>query len=233
MRQRGALIVFEGCDRSGKSTQCQRLVKQLNSEKQGGAKFMRFPDRETRVGKLIDSYLRGQEHLDDHVIHLLFSTNRWEMASTLKKALEEGQNVIVDRYAFSGVAFSAAKEGLTLDWCRQPDRGLPRPGENKKHFLLYKSKILSILDLVCFLDVSPEEAAKRGGFGAERYETKDFQAKVRKNYDQLFEDNWKVVDTDGLSLDEVFDRVKSIVDDVIAKPDKGPIAPLWPMNQEF
>ena len=30
------------------------------------------------------------------------------------------------RYAYSGVAFSAAKPGLSLNWCKQPDVGLPR-----------------------------------------------------------------------------------------------------------
>ena len=34
--QRGALIVFEGCDRSGKTTVCERLVKHLNDTKQLG-----------------------------------------------------------------------------------------------------------------------------------------------------------------------------------------------------
>ena len=43
---------------------------------------------------------------------------------------------MVDRYAFSGVAFSAAKGTLSMDWCKGPDRGLPKP------------------DLVLFLDVS-------------------------------------------------------------------------------
>ena len=39
---RGALIVLEGCDRSGKSTQCVKLVESLNA---GGvrAKLWRFP----------------------------------------------------------------------------------------------------------------------------------------------------------------------------------------------
>ena len=30
--KRGALIVFEGCDRSGKTTQIKRLVERLNQE---------------------------------------------------------------------------------------------------------------------------------------------------------------------------------------------------------
>ena len=30
--KRGALVVFEGCDRSGKTTQIQKLVNRLNEE---------------------------------------------------------------------------------------------------------------------------------------------------------------------------------------------------------
>ena len=49
---RGAFIVFEGCDRSGKTTTCQRLVQFLNDQSKA-AKFMRFPDRSTRIGATI------------------------------------------------------------------------------------------------------------------------------------------------------------------------------------
>ena len=37
-------------------------------------------DRTTVIGQMIDSYLRSDSELDDHVIHLLFSANRWELA---------------------------------------------------------------------------------------------------------------------------------------------------------
>ena len=76
--KRGSLIVFEGCDRSGKTTACKRLVDYFNSNQNRSAKFMRFPDRSTEVGQAIDGYLKEQRELDDHVIHLLFSANRWE-----------------------------------------------------------------------------------------------------------------------------------------------------------
>ena len=66
-------------------------------------------------------------------------------------------------------------QGFTLDWCKQADVGLPRP------------------DIVLFLTLTPEEAAKRGGFGEERYEQTDFQKRVAHNYSILSkEDNWKV-----------------------------------------
>ena len=102
--QRGALIVLEGCDRSGKTTVCKRLINHLNDTNellkndQKPAKMMRFPDRETPIGQEINRYLKGTKELDDHVIHLLFSANRWELQKDMKKALEAGQNIIVDRY---------------------------------------------------------------------------------------------------------------------------------------
>lgn len=74
---RGALVVLEGLDRSGKSSQCSRLVSFL--EGQGiSAELWRFPDRTTNVGQMISAYLTNTSQLDDHTIHLLFSANRWE-----------------------------------------------------------------------------------------------------------------------------------------------------------
>jgi dTMP kinase len=74
---RGALVVLEGLDRSGKSSQCSRLVSYL--EAQGlSAELWRFPDRTTDVGQMISAYLTNASQFDDHTIHLLFSANRWE-----------------------------------------------------------------------------------------------------------------------------------------------------------
>jgi dTMP kinase len=42
------------------------------------------------------------------------------------ETLRQGTNIVSDRYAYSGVAFSAAK-GLPLQWCKDSDRGLPKP----------------------------------------------------------------------------------------------------------
>jgi thymidylate kinase len=60
-------------------------------------------------------------------VHLLFSANRWEAVKSLKARLNSGETLVCDRYAFSGVAFTAAKGTLDLEWCKNPDRGLPAP----------------------------------------------------------------------------------------------------------
>jgi len=167
---RGALIVLEGPDRSGKSTNAATLVKRL---KDAGvnACYKRFPERSTGIGKVIDEYLRDTPKgaLKDQVIHLLFAANRWETADELKSLVEGGTTVVIDRYSHSGVCYSVAK-GMDETWCFSPEVGLPKP------------------DIIFFLSITPEEASKRGDFGAERYEKLDFQRKVFdkfKEYAQL------------------------------------------------
>lgn len=88
---RGKFIVFEGLDRSGKTTQVDRLCKK--SEQDGPVRLQKFPgelssplpelnpaDRSTSIGKMIDAYLQSKADMDDRAIHLLFSANRWECA---------------------------------------------------------------------------------------------------------------------------------------------------------
>lgn len=68
---RGKLIVFEGIDRSGKSTQSQILLEALNN-----CVKISFPNRETVIATVINSYLTSNLLLNDQSIHLLFSANR-------------------------------------------------------------------------------------------------------------------------------------------------------------
>ncbi|KAK4226692.1 thymidylate kinase-domain-containing protein [Podospora fimiseda] len=160
---RGALIVLEGLDRSGKTTQADLLVSRLQSQGRS-VKALRFPDRTTPTGHLIDSYLSQSSSLPDHAIHLLFSANRWELAPQISSLLASGTTVVLDRYYYSGVVYTAAKQNpfLSISWARAPEVGLPRP------------------DLVLFLDLDEEQARKRGGFGEERYEKQDMQKRVRE-----------------------------------------------------
>ena len=58
--KRGALIVFEGCDRSGKTTQVTKLVERLNKAGKP-AVMMRFPDRTTSIGQSHQLLSRLQE----------------------------------------------------------------------------------------------------------------------------------------------------------------------------
>ncbi|XP_054812967.1 thymidylate kinase isoform X2 [Prosopis cineraria] len=208
---RGSLIVLEGLDRSGKSSQSSRLVSYL--EGQGvSAELWRFPDRCTNVGQMISAYLSNTSQLDDRAIHLLFSANRWEKRSLMETKLKAGTTLIVDRYSYSGVAFSSAK-GLDIEWCKAPEVGLFAP------------------DAVIFLDISPEKAAERGGYGGERYEKLEFQKKVAETYKVLLDASWKVVDA-GQSIEDVEKQLQDIVLDCVMECQKGkPLSHLWPIQQ--
>ncbi|XP_050246846.1 thymidylate kinase-like [Quercus robur] len=110
---RGASVVLEGLDCSGKTSQSSRLLSYLEGLGHS-AELWRFPDRSTDVGQMISSYLSNKSQLDDHMIHLLFSANRWEKRSLMETKLKTGTTLIVDRYSYSEVAFSSAK-GLGVE----------------------------------------------------------------------------------------------------------------------
>ncbi|NXX75001.1 KTHY kinase, partial [Urocolius indicus] len=169
------------------------------------------PERTTEIGQLINSYLLKEKNLEDHTIHLLFSANRWEHVPLMKEKLHQGVTLVVDRYAFSGVAFTSAKENFSLDWCKQPDIGLPKP------------------DLILFLQLSPEEAAKRGDFGNERYENSSFQQKVLESFCQLMKDrtlNWKTMDA-SKSIEDLHREIKSIAEQTIQEVQNEALGELW------
>jgi len=205
--KRGALIVFEGCDRSGKTTQCLKLLEKLSADGKK-VELLKFPNRTTTIGKMIDNYLKQSVELDDHTIHLLFSANRWESFKTMKDLLLSGTTVIVDRYAYSGIAFTAAK-GLDVEWCRQPDIGLIKP------------------DKVIYMTVTGEQAAQRAEFGEERYEKVDFQNKVKKIFHQLEdEEYWQVVNGDA-TIESVHLDVIKIASKAIEEAEEKPLSKLW------
>ena len=200
---RGALIAFEGLDKAGKSTQCAQLARML-SERGHRVKTLRFPDRTTLIGQMIDRYLKGETNIEDHVIHLLFSANRWEAAESIEADVTAGMTVLIDRYYYSGIVYSAAKANplLGLKWARKPDEGLPRP------------------DVCIFLSISPIDAAKRGGFGEEKYEKHEMQARVRALFQELQDGpdggDFCVVDGGG-TYENVQAAVVQIAEEVITR----------------
>eukprot|EP00035_Acanthoeca_spectabilis_P015316 m.305102 g.305102 ORF g.305102 m.305102 type:complete len:256 (+) comp16340_c0_seq5:3613-4380(+) len=209
-KRRGLLIVLEGCDRCGKSTQCKRLVDRLCGMERK-AELWRFPERNTDIGQIINSYLTKKTELSDQAIHLLYSANRWERVDLLNKTLADGVTVVLDRYAYSGVAFSSAKDGMDLEWCMQPDAGLPAP------------------DLLVHLELGAKEAETREGFGDERYEVSEFQAKVKTQFSALYTrlENVKptVLDVSGMSIEAVGDKIEALVLGAIDSPPEP--STLW------
>lgn len=191
---RGKLILIEGLDRSGKSTQAQLLADKLNGS------LIKFPDRSTHIGKIINQFLTDNTfELSDESVHLLFSANRWEKAAEIKKLLFEGNFVVMDRYVYSGIAYSLAKENSRdVAWLYGPDVGLPKP------------------DLTFFLTVSMEELGSRKGWGEERYEKEQFQRKVKDCFFQILQadkdSSIEVVDVDGLNIEQTQAKLWALIE---------------------
>lgn len=203
------------------------------------AELLRFPDRSTVLGRVINSYLTNKTDLDARAAHLLFSANRWELEPLIRSKIESGVTLVVDRYAFSGICFTAAKvcgggsssnskvaplecvnskveqesaralecinskveeeESAVLEWCKNSDRGLPRP------------------DLVLFLDLETSAAAKRGGYGQERFENEPFQSKVRALFLKLSTEqdiNWQVVESDK-TKEQLHQDIKRLTETIL------------------
>lgn len=135
-------------------------------------------DRNTPVGDLLNGFLSKEINMPPEAAHLLFSANRWECREDIEKTLLAGTTLVVDRYASSGTAYTAANTGRCLNWCKQPDLGLPKP------------------DCVVLLKVSKRQQNQRDNWGEERFEQDDFQARVNTNYDKLKDETWITVDAD-------------------------------------
>lgn len=89
---RDALLTFEGIDRSGKTTQSQRLVRTL--ELLGIlAELVRFPDRTTVTRQPISAYLEKKLDLGTVEVHLLFMKNRQEKRAWLEESLKAGKKL--------------------------------------------------------------------------------------------------------------------------------------------
>lgn len=162
-------IVFEGLDRSGKTTQAELLAQHLTMLGYRVTKLA-FPDRSTPTGKLCDQYLKGELDADEHVMHLLFSANRYEKQQLIIDLLEQQHVVLCDRYWMSGAAYSSAY-GLPMKWCTAVDELLVKP------------------HLTIFLDVNPSASIQRSNLSTnraiERTERQAVQQGVQTAYKNL------------------------------------------------
>lgn len=163
---RGAFIVFEGGDRCGKTTQCERLVDGLR--KLGApCVSVRFPDRTASTGTAIDAYMRGIDELSPRDVHALFVRERRDRRAEIEAALESGATVVADRYACSGVAYADARGGMDWEALLREEAGLPVP------------------DVVICMRLDPGAAAARDGYGCERHDSVGFQRRVSLAFDRL------------------------------------------------
>jgi dTMP kinase len=121
---RGKIIVIEGTDKAGKTTQSRMLQDALKALGKICV-VIDFPDYTTPVGMEIRAFLDGRRDYPAEAKHLLFSANRWEKKKEIESMVESGTTVIMNRYYQSNLVYGAAN-GLDAGWLSRLDKGLPK-----------------------------------------------------------------------------------------------------------
>jgi len=139
--RKGKLIVFEGIDGSGKSTQLERTAEWL-----GGRGYPTVKLREPTDGphgRILRASAVGGRLSPEDECDLFVKDRQWHVENHIRPALEAGKVVLLDRYYFSSIAYQGAR-GLELDDIRRRNEAIaPRP------------------DVVLLLDLDPESALQR------------------------------------------------------------------------
>ncbi len=107
------LVAIEGIDGSGKSTQVDLLCRQFDQQKLPYY-FIHFPRLGTQpFGHLIAQFLRGEfgdlNQVHPQLVALLYAQDRHDETKSWQTHLDNGVNIIVDRYVYSNIAYQTAK----------------------------------------------------------------------------------------------------------------------------
>ena len=197
----GKLIVLEGIDGCGKSTQIARLTEALTAAGRTVQKTAEPTGSEW--GKALRRFLSGAEQRTNAELATLFVLDRIRHNVEIGALLERGTDVICDRYYYSTLAYQGSV--CDYEWvkhmnCASPDIRHP--------------------DLCIFLDLSPEVSLSRisaRGEAREVFETKETLTRVRNTFLKIFEDlddPVAIADADG-TPDEVAERVLAAVKPIL------------------
>ncbi len=113
---RGKIIVIEGTDCSGKETQSKKLIERIPN-----LKYFSFPNYDSPTGKIIGgpylgkSYIcdgwfkEGADAVDPKIASLYYAADRKYNIDKINQMLDDGYNVILDRYVYSNMAHQGGK----------------------------------------------------------------------------------------------------------------------------
>lgn len=191
MATRGKIIVIEGTDKAGKSSQSRMLAEALKVSGKVCV-IMDFPDYTTPIGMEIKAFLEGKRDYLSEVKHLLFSANRWEKKKEIESMLENGTIIVMNRYWQSNLVYGEAN-GMDINWLLRLDKGLPKE------------------DITLVILVNPSISAKRAKMQDAFESDTQLAASAYKNYLKFAKQyRWKVIDG-SKSKEQVHQEIMKII----------------------
>lgn len=125
LSKQGVLIVFEGTDGTGKSTQLQLLSQYL--QKIGYPVVATREPTEGRYGKKIRAlYLNRCQYSREEELEMFLADRREHVRELLLPALKQGKVVLCDRYFLSTAAYQGAR-GFDPESILQKNNFAPDP----------------------------------------------------------------------------------------------------------
>ena len=224
------LVVLEGLDGAGKSTQVKKLRTYLESL-YGSLEYVHFPRYDAPVyGDLISRFLRGDfgsnEAVHPQLVALLFAEDRHGAAPSMKETLARGEVMLLDRYVYSNIAYQCAKlndeqEAERLrDWIFNTEYGdfdLPRPDLN-----IFLDVPISFVESKLKADRAGDDREYLEGAQDIHEADIEFQKRVRAIYRKQCELDPKFIRIDcsdeyGMMLPPgaIFEKVKAVVDSAL------------------
>jgi dTMP kinase len=191
----GKIVVLEGIDKSGKTTQSKLLVDYVSSTTGLKAVQMNFPNYSTFSGIEIHRHLKGQTLYNPYALHVLFALNRYEEKPFIERLLEEGSIIVMNRYYQSNIIYGLA-DGITRhEWLESLDGEMPQA------------------NLIVILDISVEESMSRNSNPDINEQDKNYLRRVR-SYFLKYADayGWKIVDANNKSKEEIHKEVIKIAE---------------------
>jgi dTMP kinase len=200
----GKLIVFEGIDGCGKSTQIKMLAEALRAK--GREVAVTAEPTETETGKMLRRALSGAMPATPCQMAAMFTLDRIVHNTAeggIRDTLQKGADMLSDRYYYSSLAYQGSL--CDYEWVKGMNVNCPdirRP------------------DLCIFLDISPKEALTRIGKRGETkeiYEKEDTLTTFRDTFLRVFQtlgDNVAVIDASG-TPEEVAARVLAAAEKIL------------------
>lgn len=170
--RKGKLIILEGVDSSGKGTYAKILKKRLGNNK--SFHFTREPGGDSLISERIRELILSNDlDMTLETEMYLFASSRAEQVKNIEKKLNEGVNVICERYVHSSMAYQSIGTGLSFD----------------DVFGLNKIALRGVVpDLVVYFDVSMdilESRMKKRDKDRIECREKDYFKQVINNYKEI------------------------------------------------